>query len=160
MGGACTTPQWDLASWEEGMPLPCKLNKVHTTLINTGIIIFESQKVSSYFAARRGQSCAAPSQDYVNKQTDGSNLDFIITQAIAANGARAIGDCMMKLLVTNSSNESTPDSLMSALDFALASINYRDIVPADYTLHDNVVLHVNWPARASSSLSRARSRSF
>ena len=66
---------------------------------------------------------------------------------------------MRKMMVTITSDP-TPDSLLSALDSAFASMHCCDKVLADYSLQVNVVLHVSWPARASSSLSRARSRSF
>ena len=87
----------------------------------------------------------------------------IVDKAIELKAAENIlvdmQDLMRKMMVTITSDP-TPDSLMSALDSAFAAINYGDIGPGDYSIQDNVVLHISWPARASSSLSRARSRSF
>ena len=103
----------------------------------------------------------APSQKFVATQPDLSikkNFDFIINEQIGSCIYVDICDTMRKMMATITSDP-TPDSLLSALDSAFASIHCCDKVPADYSLQD-VVLHVNWPARASSSLSRARSRSF
>ena len=83
------------------------------------------------------------------------NFDFIIDEQIGKNIYIDIRDIMRKMMVTNTSRESAPDSLMSALDSVVCSLHCCDVTK------DTEELDVKRdPAPTYSAHSRARSRSF
>ena len=102
----------------------------------------------------------APSQKYVMTQPDLSitkNFGFIIDEQIGKNIYIDIRDIMRKMLVTNSSYESAPDSLMSALDSVVCSLHCCDVKKDTEELD---VKRDPAPTYSSRAHSRARSRSF
>mmetsp|Transcript_18732 Transcript_18732/g.48962 ORF Transcript_18732/g.48962 Transcript_18732/m.48962 type:complete len:144 (-) Transcript_18732:84-515(-) len=137
-------PPW--ARKYQGITLPwdCSLAEVDESMSTVGFIIYKSL-----------QRIAQTPRKHVSPQI----VDKAIELKAAENILVDMQDLMRKMMVTITSDP-TPDSLMPALDSAFAAINYGDIGPGDYSLQHNVVLHISWPTRTSSSLSRARSRSF
>ena len=102
----------------------------------------------------------APSQKYVMTQPDLSirkNFDFIIDEQIGKNIYIDIRDIMRKMMVTNTSRESAPDSLMSALDSVVCSLHCCDVKKDTEELD---VKRDPAPTYSSRAHSRARSRSF